>query len=145
MMVVNGVASWQFKTRSYNIVWSPVDICKPWLLQKMIHEMAAMKKTVPLNSHYSQELFSILFHVCCVSTGQLQPTLTGSQEVLILSSPTMIAVIMTRPRHTSFSDQTQDYHFTNTSMIFADINITGKVIHRKELLLNGRMHLQSIA
>jgi len=71
--------------------------------------------------------------------------LASSQEVLILTSPTVIAVLMTSPWHTSFSDQTQDYHFSNTSMILTDINITGKVIHRKGILVNGRMHLQLIA
>lgn len=54
---------------------------------------------------------------------------TASQEVLILSSRTVIAMIMTW--QTSFLDQTQDYHLSNTSMILEDMNVTGNMIHRK--------------
>lgn len=95
----------------------------------MIHNE---KKTIPLNSHFSQELlFSILFHVCCVFIEQSQPLLEGSQEVLILSCSTNIAMIMTRPCLTPFSIQNEGYHFSNASMTFADINVIGKVIHRE--------------
>lgn len=82
------------------------------VFRKKIQKMATIKKKNKTVLLLAVTIFRGVILILSISIVFLLENLTGSQEVLILSSSTVIAMIMIW--QTSFSDQTQDYRFSNT-------------------------------